>query len=82
MSGTEAAPASATNTDRDLGTRLTRRRIPWAQPATVRVDLARTSSCSRSSARHAFNPSAAPADALIDIRDAIRQYDGEFADQE
>jgi len=23
-----------------------------------------------------------PADALIDIRDAIRQYDGEFADQE
>jgi len=31
---------------------------------------------------HAFDPSAAPADALIDIRDAIRQYDGEFADQE
>jgi hypothetical protein len=25
---------------------------------------------------------AAPADALIDIRDAIRQYDGEFADLE
>ena len=32
--------------------------------------------------QHAFNPSASPADALIDIRDAIRQYDGEFADQE
>jgi hypothetical protein len=32
--------------------------------------------------QHAFNPSAAPADALIDIRDAIRQFDGEFADQE
>jgi hypothetical protein len=32
--------------------------------------------------QHAFNPSANPANALIDIRDAIRQYDGEFADQE
>jgi hypothetical protein len=29
-----------------------------------------------------LNPSAAPADALIDIWDAIRQYDGEFDDQE
>ena len=32
--------------------------------------------------RHAFDPSASPTDALIDIRDAIRQFDGEFADEE
>jgi hypothetical protein len=30
----------------------------------------------------AFSPGAAPADAVIDIRDAIRQYEGEFADQD
>jgi hypothetical protein len=31
---------------------------------------------------HAFDRSATPADAMIDIRDAIREYDGEFADQQ
>ena len=38
--------------------------------------------CLRTIRRYAFGRSASPADALIDIRDAIRQYDGEFADQE
>jgi hypothetical protein len=31
---------------------------------------------------HAFDRSATPADALIDIRDALREFAGEFADQE
>ena len=32
--------------------------------------------------RHAFNLRVPPADALIDIRDAVREYDGEFIDEE
>ena len=32
--------------------------------------------------QHALDLSVPPAEQLIDIRDAIRQYDGEFADQE
>jgi hypothetical protein len=32
--------------------------------------------------QHAFDVGRAPAESLIDIRDAIREYDGEFADQE
>ena len=31
---------------------------------------------------HAFDPSVPPGEALIDIRDALREFAGEFADQE
>jgi hypothetical protein len=32
--------------------------------------------------QHAFDVSVPPGDALIDIRDALREFAGEFADQE
>ena len=32
--------------------------------------------------QHAFDLSVPPAEAMIDIRDAIREYNGELADEE
>jgi hypothetical protein len=82
MAGTDSGPASVRSADRSVGTAY-QEGDPWDSTVPpCESSRQHVSDLLALIRQHVFNPSAAPADALIDIRDALREFAGEFADQE